>query len=779
MSEQLDLLLVNVGGTKKRVYQELSKDYSAIEPPFWAALTAGFIRKKGFNVKILDANAENLDISETTQEIEKLNPSLTCIVVYGQNPQASTTLMWAVSQLCKEIKKINSNRKLILEGLHPSALPKRTLSEEECDFVCEGEGFYTLLGLLEKKDFKEIRGLWYKQDGEIFNTLRAELIKDLTSELSDVAWDLLPMAKYKAHNWHCLGDLDSRNRYTSISTSLGCPFNCSFCCINAPFEKHLWRTWTPEWVLNQIDILVKKYNVKNIKFIDELFVFNPEHFVPIAEGLIARNYNLNIWAYARIDTINEKYLELFKKAGINWLALGIESGSEEVRKDVSKGCFEQENISEVVRKIKKAGINVGGNYMFGLPGDTLESMKKTLDLAMELNCEWANFNCAMAYPGSRLYTEYKNKEKLPDGLNGPGWIGYSQYAYEILPLSTENLSAKEILKFRDDAFYTYFTNPIYLTMIEAKFGKEARKHLEEMTKTRLKRKLLGDEKGIKVFNDETLLEIFKKMSYTRNFEREVIKAVNNNKIKTPVYLSIGQETVSSTISSFFKPDYILTQHRGHSVYLAFGGNSEKLADELLGKESGCCKGKGGSPGIQDDNIGMIGHHGLIGENVPLAVGVALGAPDKKTLCVFGDGAAEEDYVFTSMAFAKTHKLPILFICEDNNLCILTKKADRRDWELEGALKGIGMPSADISDNPEEIAFYIEKFKDNLPAFINVRTCRHNWHVGVGTDGIPEQDRLQIIKEELFMKGYSKELENIEKDTKEECEKLWQERLQKQ
>jgi hypothetical protein len=90
-----------------------------------------------------------------------------------------------------------------------------------------------------------------------------------------------------------------------------------------------------------------------------------------------------------------------------------------------------------------------------------------------------------------------------------------------------------------------------------------------------------------------------------------------------------------------------------------------------------------------------------------------------------------------------------------------------------------MPSADISDNPEEVAFYIEKFKNSLPAFINVRTCRHNWHVGVGTDGIPEQDRLQIIKEELIKRGQIKELNEIEKDTKEECEKLWQERLQKQ
>ena len=126
--KKLDILFVNVGGTKKRVYQELSKDYSAIEPPFWAALTAAFIRKKGFNVDILDANAENLTLEETTEEIKKRNPLLVNIVVYGQHPSASTQLMTSVGELCKEIKLTDPQRKIILTGLHPCALPERTIT---------------------------------------------------------------------------------------------------------------------------------------------------------------------------------------------------------------------------------------------------------------------------------------------------------------------------------------------------------------------------------------------------------------------------------------------------------------------------------------------------------------------------------------------------------------------------------------------------------------------------------------------------------------------------
>lgn len=278
---------------------------------------------------------------------------------------------------------------------------------------------------------------------------------------------------------------------------------------------------------------------------------------------------------------------------------------------------------------------------------------------------------------------------------------------------------------------------------------------------------------------EKELEILKKMFLIRSFEKELIKAHNNNQIHTPIYLSIGQESPSATVSSFFKPDLIFTQHRGHSVYLSFGGDINRLIDELLGRETGCCNGKAGSPPIQDDNIGMIGHHGLIGENVPLAVGASLGAKEKKVYCVFGDGAAEEDYVFTSIAFAKTHNLKILFLCEDNNLSILTQKNERRNWELTGALKGIGLPAVDISDDPEEIAYYVNKFKDNLPAFINCRTCRHHWHTGVGVDGPPEQDRLEIFKDKLIKKGHEEKIKEIETTIKQEIGTLWQEHLEKQ
>jgi len=207
----------------------------------------------------------------------------------------------------------------------------------------------------------------------------------------------------------------------------------------------------------------------------------------LIKRLINKGYPLNFWAYARVDSVNFNNLPKMKKAGIHWLSLGIESGSEIVRDGVNKQ-IRRKDIIKVVRKIQEAGIYVMGNYIFGLPDDNMETMQETLNLALELNTEWANFYCTMAYPGSKLYeTALKNKWDLPKE-----WHAYSQHSYETLPLPSKYLSAEEILRFRDKAFNKYFENPRYLKMIEKKFGKKTRKHIEEMTKTKLKRKLLGD-----------------------------------------------------------------------------------------------------------------------------------------------------------------------------------------------------------------------------------------------------------------------------------------------
>ncbi len=486
----MDIVLINPGD-REQVYHHLGKDFSAVEPPFWVAAMAAYLRNNGIDVAIIDSNAENITPEETARRVSALAPLLSVVVVYGSQPSASTQNMSMSEKICTALKK-NTSSRVAMAGLHPSALPERTLRETDSDFVVEGEGPITLVALINalrsvKAGFSGVPGLWYREGTEVKNNERAAIIEDLDSYFPICAWDLLPMEKYKAHNWHCFDDIEHRMPYGAIYTSLGCPYSCIFCCINAPFGKPGIRYRNPELVLDEIGTLVKDYGVKNIKIVDELFILDERHYMSIVEGIIERGYDLNIWAYARVDTIKPENLQRMKLAGINWLALGIESASPDVRDGASKR-MRVNDIKRVVELIQSEGIRVIGNYIFGLPDDTLETMQETLGMAKELNCEFANFYCAMAYPGSKLYDLSIAEEwQLPQV-----WYGFSQHSYEMLPLPTKHVSAAEVLNFRDNAFHEYFENPLYLEMIEKKFGTLVRSHLEEMTTTRLKRRLLEE-----------------------------------------------------------------------------------------------------------------------------------------------------------------------------------------------------------------------------------------------------------------------------------------------
>ena len=474
------------------VYQGLSNDLAAIEPPVWSGLIAAYLQARGFHVAMIDAEAEGLPHMEAASKIAEMDPRLAVFCIFGQQPSASTQCIPGGSKTCMHLNDIAKIPSLVL-GTHPSALPQRTLAEEPYDFLCQGEGPHTIEALIQLLrdggNYESVPGLWYRDaDGAVVGTKPASNISNLDNELPRQAWDLLDMKRYRAHNWHCFHDLGSRRSYASIQTSLGCPYRCQFCCINAPFGNHGIRFWNPDTIISQIDELVTHYGIKNIKIPDEMFVLNERHVLGICERLIDRDYDLNIWAYARVDTIREKMLEKLKAAGFNWLGMGIESASVYVRDGITKGSFDNSMIRDTVQRVQSQGIAIGANYIFGLPDDTLDSMKETLDLAMELNTEWANFYCAMAYPGSPLYNVAKDKGwVLPDNKGGPGWIGYSQHGYDALPLPTATLSATEVLDFRDKAFETYFANPSYLSMLEEKFGALAVDHVNRMTSHRLRR----------------------------------------------------------------------------------------------------------------------------------------------------------------------------------------------------------------------------------------------------------------------------------------------------
>ena len=504
---QLDVLFV-APNSSQAAYQDLADVYSAIEPPTWALLLAQACRSNGFGVGILDADAERLTPEQGAKRIAEVNPRLICFVVYGQNPNSGTTNMVGAIALARELRKTDPQYPICFVGSHTSALPREVLAYSCVDFVLLNEGVYAIQNLLRtnlKDDLSKVKGIGFKRDGDaILNSPEMVVPSErMDIDLPGYAWDLLPMKlrpldMYRAHFWHVGFNHTKRTPFAAIYTSLGCRYGCDFCMINiinrvdndsevsAASSKGM-RFWSSDFVIRELQNLAA-LGVTNVRLSDEMFFLDRRYFEPIISSNDVHELGLNMWAYARVDTVREKYLENFRKSGINWLALGIESGNQLVRKEVSKGTFKDVNIRSVCKSIRDSGINVISNYIFGFPDEGFDEMNETLSLAIELNTEMANIYACQALPGSPLYNlARKQGWALPDSFDGYGFL-----SYECQPLPTKYLTAAEVLKFRDEAWSTYFSNPKYLDLVEIKFGSEERKNLESMATLKLKRRLLGD-----------------------------------------------------------------------------------------------------------------------------------------------------------------------------------------------------------------------------------------------------------------------------------------------
>ncbi len=507
MNRPLDVLFVNADSSAQ-AYQDLSKDYAAIETPTWCLLLAQSCRAKGFGVAILDCGAERLSEAASVARIGEANARLVCFVVYGQNPNSGTTNMIGATALASRLKREHPGAVVCFVGSHVSALPLEVLGHQDIDVVLLNEGVYALHNLLKtdlKTGLDKVKGIGHKSNGAPQLNAPEMVVPQerMDADLPGYAWDLLPYRQkpldlYRAHFWHAEFNHDLRTPFAAIYTSLGCKFKCDFCMINivnrvdngegvVSSASPNMRFWSPGFIAGEFDKLAKM-GVETIRVSDEMFFLNKNYYEPLLTTIVERGYKFRMWTYSRIDTVRPNYLDLFRRAGIGWLALGVEAASQVIRREVSKGSFQEVNIRQVTKTIQEHGLNIISNYIFGFPDDTQATMQQTLDLALELNTEMVNMYPCQALPGSPLYNTCRtNGWALPDS-----YAGYAFLSYESQPMPTRHCTAAEVLKFRDEAWSKYFASPPFLGLVERKFGAAQRANVEAMAKIKLRRKLLGD-----------------------------------------------------------------------------------------------------------------------------------------------------------------------------------------------------------------------------------------------------------------------------------------------
>lgn len=389
---------------------------ATIEPPLGLTSIAAVLEREGFRAAIIDANVEGLPTAGVLRRLKGCKAPL-----YGIS--ANIVTYRAAVKMAHGLREAFPRVTVLLGGPHPTSLPEKSLEDSGVDAVVMGEGELTVREIVRKGressryDFHGVQGTVFRDRGRVFRNNPRPLIDDLDT-LPFPAYHLLP-------DFKCYKSRARRRPVGSIITSRGCPYGCIYCNCNI-FGKRL-RMKSGRAVLEEIDLLHTRFGVRQIDILDDNFGLDRERVVTILEGLAARRHPLaiNIQNGLRADQMDLDLVKLMKRAGVYKVSIGVESGSADMQRQLRKGLI-LDQVIDCTRWLKREGIITYGNFMFGLPGDTAESMRKTIDFAVRMNPHVANFMLTIPLPDTELYRMVKERgtfffpveEGLPFGFYG-------------------------------------------------------------------------------------------------------------------------------------------------------------------------------------------------------------------------------------------------------------------------------------------------------------------------------------------------------------------------
>ncbi len=435
----LDILLINPPYTQKG--GNIWKTVSGCMPPRSLAVIAACFERDGKSVKILDTHAEKLAVDdiEANLKISYEEPNfigLTGTTVVIQHA-------YAVAQICK---KLWPKTKIVFGGYHASSMSVECIQQPFVDYVIRGDGEEAFLELAKGSLPKDIQNLTYiDETGKIVHNPERELSKDLDSYPMP-AYHRLPLDKY----FPAVG-VYKRLPTMSVVTSRGCPGKCTFCY--QPYGKNL-RWHSAERVFEEVKLLVTKYGFREICFYDDNFATNKARTRKICEYLLDSKLDI-VWScFSRVDWADAELLKLMKKAGCHQIMFGVESGDQTLL-DIMRKQVTLDRIRQAVQWAKDAEIDCRAAFLFGMPGETEETMKKTINFALELEPDIAIFNIVTPSPGTQLY-EWAEKNGY---LKSHNWEEYG-WASPLLVLPT--IDDAIIKKYYKLAYRKFYMRPSYI-----------------------------------------------------------------------------------------------------------------------------------------------------------------------------------------------------------------------------------------------------------------------------------------------------------------------------
>jgi anaerobic magnesium-protoporphyrin IX monomethyl ester cyclase len=447
--------------------------------PLGLMYLAALLQKANFKVEILDAfmvdsvfqrngveTTVGMPFTKIRHELIERKPD-----VVGISGPFTCQIDNAV-KISNLVKEVNPNILTVTGGPHVTLASEAFLREaKDVDIVVRGEGEYTMLEIAQtfedRKQMDKILGIAYRQSGKIRLNPPRPLIKNL-DQLPYPAYNLVDMERYLTLKK--IGYRSFKDRAISMITSRGCPFNCCFCAVHLHMGKD-FRAHSAKYVVDHIQFVVKKFNVRNVFFEDDNLTLDIERFENICNDIISRNINIG-WETpngVRADCLNRELLKKMKQSGCKSVFIGVESGDQQILNNVICKSLDLNRVVEFAKDAKEIGLKTGAFYIIGFPGETKENMQKTVDFALRLKREYdVGMHLFVATPsfGTRLYEECVIKGYVEENLT---WNAFARARQpkgmplittkDFTPAQVKEIAARAIAQYKRLSLINHLKNP--------------------------------------------------------------------------------------------------------------------------------------------------------------------------------------------------------------------------------------------------------------------------------------------------------------------------------
>ncbi|HTI36094.1 MAG TPA: radical SAM protein [Vicinamibacterales bacterium] len=436
--------LVNgIAFTRQGRCQEREEVLGTTKPPYTLAVIASLLRAKGCEVRLVDLTAQRGSTADLIAQLDADGFAPTLVLF----PSTTPTLAADVAAMAE--LRARYGAPIFCFGPHASTTPQQSMLRAPAVdgmFVGEPEDAAVELAMLESTDdLSSIPSLTWRRGGTIFPHSAHGSYSGFQS-MPYPAWDLVPMSSYS---------LPLVNRpYVIVETSRGCPYSCDFCV--APIHQgHKFRERSAKALVDEIERGYREFGIDFFYLWGDTVTLNVKSFSAFCDELIARRLPIQWFGNARADNLTDPaFVHRLRRAGCWMLALGVETESEEIRKDMVKR-LERQKIQTAFRNMRSARIKSFAFFIFGYPGETVETMEHTVDYAIELDPDFANFYPAVPYPGTALYAKAVHE----------GWLveeDWSRMEYSFYLMAGNGLDERIVFDAINRAKRRFFLRPSYV-----------------------------------------------------------------------------------------------------------------------------------------------------------------------------------------------------------------------------------------------------------------------------------------------------------------------------